>query len=242
MNEQMSRTDKPSPGGLQNVASVGKHTVKKERHHENRRVFVAACLLLGMASMALCDDANTPTTPKREKLQAFTRWVIVEEDWWISLHTNFSTHCLRHEFIAAHQERAASAEIDKAIAWLKFAINDADTTTAEDLSMARADLLISEALEAGEPVEARKPGCRLCPRLDGTRQAPPFQIEQGTRGGRFEVGRCATCWRPSTIFAPRPAMWIASRRRKWSPSIRITPPMATWKTRSHLIGPNSKAT
>ncbi len=117
----------------------------------------ATLLFAGMASMVTAADANTKTDAKGAKPKASPGWVVIEEDWWYPLRYDFldSLHKARVHY-RAKEEKAASAEIDKAVTWLKYAQDDADKSTAEELSMARLDLMdFSAALKAGKPIIAK---------------------------------------------------------------------------------------
>ena len=119
---------------------------------------VAALLVAGIASMVFAADAKKKTEGKSEKPKASPGWVIVEEDWWFPFLYDFSStlHDARDHY-RAKEEKAASAEIDKAISWLGYAQSHAEMSTAEDLSTARTDLKdISASLKSGKPVLAKK--------------------------------------------------------------------------------------
>ncbi len=138
-------------------------------------VAVATLLVAGMASMAFADDpkkkADGKDQPKTvakgdkakaivkgEKPKASPGWVIIEEDWSYPFLDDFSTalHNARRHY-REKEEKSASAEIDKAIAWLGYAQERAEKSTAEDLSTVRLDLMdYSAALKSGKPVLARK--------------------------------------------------------------------------------------
>ena len=88
-----------------------------------RNSFVFATLMAaGMVSMAFADDTKKKTEPKGEKPKASPGWVVIEEDWGNPFFYDFSTalHNARERY-RAKEERAAGAEIDKAISWLKYA-------------------------------------------------------------------------------------------------------------------------
>ena len=119
---------------------------------------VATLLVAGMVSMVFAADAKKKTEGKGEKPKPSPGWVVVEEDWWFPFLYDFSStlHDARDHY-RAKEEKSASAEIDKAISWLKYAVNDADVATAEDISMARTDLMdFSASLKSGKPVLANK--------------------------------------------------------------------------------------
>ncbi len=121
--------------------------------------FVAAILLVaGMASMVLAKDATKKTEAKSAKPNATPSWVVMEDDWWFPFRYDFSDTLRKaRTHYRAGQEKAASAEIDKAISWLKYAESHANKSTAEDLSTARSDLFdYSMALKNGEPVLANR--------------------------------------------------------------------------------------
>ncbi len=108
--------------------------------------------------MVMAKDANTKTDAKGEKPKSSPGWVVIEEDWWFPLRYDFldSLHKARVHY-RAKEEKAASAEIDTAATWLKYAENDADKATAEELATARLDLMdFSAALKAGKPIVAKK--------------------------------------------------------------------------------------
>ncbi len=145
----------------------------------NKNHFAVATLLVaGMASMVSADDpkkivAKTETKPvvkpvikgdkpkaivKGEKPKPSPGWVVIEEDWSYPFLYDFSTslHNARASY-RAREEKSASAEIDKAIAWLRYAQDRAEKSTAEDLSTARLDLMdYSASLKSGKPVLATK--------------------------------------------------------------------------------------
>jgi len=142
----------------------------------NKNSFAVATLLVaGMASMVFADDPKKKTEAKDEpktvakgekskaivkgeKPKASPGWVVVEEDWSLPFIFDFSTSLHKaREHYRAKEAKSASAEIDKAIAWLKLAQDRATKATAEDLSTARLDLMdYSAALKSGKPVTARK--------------------------------------------------------------------------------------
>ena len=98
------------------------------------------------------------TEPKGEKPKASPGWVVIEEGWWYPFLYDFSTtsHNARAHY-RAKEDKAASAEIDKAISWLKYAEGHAKKSTAEDLSTAQLDLMdFSTSLKSGKPVLAKK--------------------------------------------------------------------------------------
>ena len=122
------------------------------------RFAVATLLFIGLASTSFAEDGKKKTDGKGEKPKASPGWVVVEEDWWFPFLYDFSSalHNARDRY-RAKEEKSASAEIDKAISWLKYAMNDADVSTAEDISTARTDLMdISASLKNGKPVLAKK--------------------------------------------------------------------------------------
>ena len=84
--------------------------------------------------------------------------MVIEEDWSYPFLYEFSSalHNARERY-RAKEEKSASAEIDKAISWLRFAEAHADKSTAEEISTARYDLIdFSSALKSGKPVLAKK--------------------------------------------------------------------------------------
>jgi hypothetical protein len=107
--------------------------------------------------------ATTADNPSAEKVgkaidkpQGAPDWALIEADWWYPLRNDFAKalHSAR-ELYRAGQEEAAAGEIEKAVAWLKYAQTHADLTTQEDLSTARValdDFLIQ--LKSGVPVRA----------------------------------------------------------------------------------------
>ena len=119
---------------------------------------VAVLLVAGMASMVFAADAKKKTEGKGEKPKVSPGWVVIEEDWWFPFLYDFSTALDNaRDRYRVKDEKSASAEIDKAEAWLKYAENHADKSTAEDLSTARVDLMdFSAALKSGKPVLAKK--------------------------------------------------------------------------------------
>jgi hypothetical protein len=133
-----------------------------------KNIFAVATLLVaGMASMAFAQDAKKKTDVKGEKPKAIAKgekpkaspgWVVIEEDWSLPFLFDFSTalHVAREHY-RAKEDKSASAEIDKAISWLKLAETHANKSTAEDLSTAQLDLMdFSTSLKNGKPVTARK--------------------------------------------------------------------------------------
>ena len=128
---------------------------------------VSTLLVIAMASMAFGQDTKKKPEVKGEKPKAVAKgekpkaspgWVVVEEDWSLPFLFDFSTalHVAREHY-RAKEDKSASAEIDKAIAWLKYAEDRATRSTAEDLSTARLDLMdYSASLKSGKPVSARK--------------------------------------------------------------------------------------
>ena len=125
---------------------------------KRNRLAFATLMIAGMASMALAGDTKKKTEPKGEKPKASPGWVVIEEDWWSPFFYDFSTaiHNARDRY-RAKEERAAGAEIDKAISWLKYAQSQAETSTAEDLSTASNDLTdFSAMLKSGKQVLAMK--------------------------------------------------------------------------------------
>lgn len=119
---------------------------------------VATLLVAGMASMVFADDPKKKADTKGEKPKASPGWVVIEEDWWYPFLHDFPTalHIAREHY-RAKQDKAAGAEIDKAISWLKYAQDHASKSTAEDLATASADLMdFSASLKSGKPVLAKK--------------------------------------------------------------------------------------
>jgi hypothetical protein len=108
--------------------------------------------------MACAEDVKKKPDAKGEKPKASPGWVVIEEDWSLPFIYDFSTalHNAREHY-RAKEDRSASAEIDKAIAWLGYAQDRAEKSTAEDLSTARLDLMdFSTSLKSGKPVLAKK--------------------------------------------------------------------------------------
>lgn len=115
---------------------------------------------VGSASVLAQDNKLTPkdvtATKPAEKPKVAPGWVVIEEDWWYPLRNEFanSLHQARVLYRAG-QEEAAAGEIEKAIAWLKYAQTHADLATQEDLAMARAALEdFASQLKMGKPVRA----------------------------------------------------------------------------------------
>jgi hypothetical protein len=134
------------------------------------RLAVATLMVAGVVSLGFADDPKKPeikgeptvvkkkSEPKGEKPKASPGWVIIEEDWSYPFLDDFSAalHKAREHY-RAKEEKAASAEIDKAISWLKYAEGHASKSLAEDLSIARSDLMdFSASLKSGKPVLASK--------------------------------------------------------------------------------------
>lgn len=104
------------------------------------------------------DTAKKESATKGAQPKASPGWVIVEDDWWVPFRYDFATalHNARVNYLN-REERAAAKEIDKAVAWLKFAENVGDKRTQEDLATARGDLDdFSEAFKRGDKVEAKE--------------------------------------------------------------------------------------
>jgi hypothetical protein len=140
---------------------------------------IATLLVAGLTSMVYADDvkqktvakgakpaaspgrvvdAKKKTAAKGAKPAASPGWVVIEEEWWNPFLYDFSTslHNAREHY-RAKEEKSASAEIDKAISWLKYAEGHANKATAEDLATAQADLMdFSARLKSGKPVLARQ--------------------------------------------------------------------------------------
>jgi hypothetical protein len=125
---------------------------------KNSRFAIATLLIAATASLALADDTKKKPVAKGEKPKASPGWVIVEEDWSTPFLFDFTTALNNaREHYRAKEDKAAAAEIDKAIAWIRFAENHAKLSTAEDLSTAELDLMdYSAALKSGKPVLAKK--------------------------------------------------------------------------------------
>lgn len=120
------------------------------------RIALATLVIAGFASIALAADVKKKA--KGEKPKASPGWVIIEEDWSYPFLHDFSTalHKCR-AYYRAKEERAAGAEIDKAISWLHYAQEHANKATAEEISTARSDLMdFSTSLKSGKPVLAKK--------------------------------------------------------------------------------------
>jgi hypothetical protein len=129
---------------------------------------VASLLVAAMASMAFAQDAKKKPEVKGEKPKAVAKgekpkaspgWVVIEEDWSLPFLFDVSTslHNAREHY-RAKEDKSASAEIDKAIAWLKFAQDHATKSTAEDLSTARVDLMdFSASLRIANSITSRFP-------------------------------------------------------------------------------------
>jgi hypothetical protein len=132
---------------------------------------VATLMVAGMVSLGFADDGKKKSEikgehpvvkkksePKGEKPKASPGWVVIEEDWSDPFLDEFSTELHKaREHYRAKEDRSASAEIDKAISWLKYAETHAAKSTAEDLSTAQLDLMdYSASLKSGKPVLARK--------------------------------------------------------------------------------------
>lgn len=137
---------------------------------KKNRFAVATLMVTAMASMAFAEDDKKPADTKKpadvkkpavakgEKPKASPGWVVIEEDWSYPFLYDFSSslHDAREHY-RAKEDKSASAEIDKAIAWLGYAQDRAEKSTAEDLSTARLDLMdYSASLKSGKPVLAKK--------------------------------------------------------------------------------------
>lgn len=135
------------------------------------RLAVATLMVAGVVSLGFADDTKKKSEikgettavkkksePKGEKPKASPGWVVIEEDWSYPFLDNFSAalHKAR-EYYRAKEEKSASVEIDKATAWIKYAEGHASKSLAEDLSIARSDLMdFSASLKSGKPVLAAK--------------------------------------------------------------------------------------
>ena len=137
---------------------------------KKNRFAVATLMVAAMASMAFAEDDKKPADTKKpadvkkpavakgERPKASPGWVVIEEDWSYPFLYDFSSslHDAREHY-RAKEDKSASAEIDKAIAWLGYAQDRAEKSTAEDLSTARLDLMdYSASLKSGKPVLAKK--------------------------------------------------------------------------------------
>jgi hypothetical protein len=127
---------------------------------------VATLLVAALSSTSFAEEPKKKTdvkdapkaAAKGEKPKASPGWVVLEEDWSLPFLYDFSTalHNTREHY-RAKEDKAAAAELDKAIAWLKYAQDRAELSTAEDISTARLDLMdYSALLKSGKPVLARK--------------------------------------------------------------------------------------
>ncbi len=118
----------------------------------------ATILVAAVMSLGFADDTNKKSEVKGEKPKASPGWVVIEEDWTSPLLGEFATslHKARTHY-RAKEDKSASAEIDKANSWIKYAESHATLATAEDLSTARLDLMdYSASLKKGKPVLASK--------------------------------------------------------------------------------------
>ena len=134
-------------------------------------LMIAAMAAVGSTSVSAQSStkkAESPTTTakqdtdksakKGEKPAASPGWVVIEEDWWYPHLYSFteSLHDARMHY-RNRQEKAAAAEIDKAVTWLKFANNDADKSYKGDLLTAETDLKdFAMTLRQGGQVPASK--------------------------------------------------------------------------------------
>jgi hypothetical protein len=102
--------------------------------------------------------AKTMTKAETGKPAASPGSVVVDDDWWYPLRFDFLDSLDRaRAHYRAREEQAAGEEIDKAVAWLKYAEDRADKVTAEELSTARSDLMdFSADLKSGRPIVAKK--------------------------------------------------------------------------------------
>ncbi len=132
---------------------------------------LATCLLV--AVMAFCTTSafgqatktetkaktdTSATAKKGEKPAASPGWIVIEEDFWFPHRYSFaeSLYGARMHYRNG-EEKAAAAEIDKAVTWLKYAENHADKSYAGELSTARADLMdFAMTLRQGGQIPAKK--------------------------------------------------------------------------------------
>jgi hypothetical protein len=162
------------------------------------RLAIATLLVAGMASMVFADDpkktvAKDDSKPvakgdkskaivKGEKPKASPGWVVIEEDWSYPFLDDFSTtlhNASKH--YRAKEDKSASAEIDKAIAWLGYAQDRAEKSTAEDISTARLDLMDYSAASRCWRGSSTPPS--LMPRWclpSGTISSPPRRSMKAT--------------------------------------------------------------
>jgi hypothetical protein len=131
------------------------------------RFAIATLLFAGISSTVFAQDAKKKPDVKGEKPKVVARgekpkaspgWVVIEEDWTYPFLDDYSMalHKAREHY-RAKEDKSASAEIDKAIAYLGYAQERSERSTAEDLSTARLDLMdFSASLKSGKPVLARK--------------------------------------------------------------------------------------
>ena len=114
----------------------------------------------GSAAKAGSDSKtmNQDTAQKADKPADSPGWVVIEEDWWNPHLYSFSDalHDARRHF-RNHEEKAAAAEIDEAVTWLKFAEGHADKSSQLELATAEADLGdFAMTLRQGGQVPAKK--------------------------------------------------------------------------------------
>ena len=98
------------------------------------------------------------TAKKGDEPDASPGWVVIEEDWWFPHLYSFteSLHDARMHY-RKQEEKAAAAEIDKAVTWLKYAESHANKSYAGDLATAGADLRdFAMTLRQGGQVPAKK--------------------------------------------------------------------------------------
>jgi hypothetical protein len=136
------------------------HTHAKEMTQMKKCTIRAATLwFAAMAGTTFAEDPKPrAATTKGEKPKASPGWVVLQEDWSCPFLYDFSTSLHKaREHYRAKEDKSAAAQIDKAIAWLNYAQDHAEKSTAEDLSTARYDLMdFSASLKSGKPVTARK--------------------------------------------------------------------------------------
>ena len=129
---------------------------------------IAAMSSTSASAQSSNKEAGTPSTTakkesentakKGEKPAASPGWVVIEEDWWLPHLYSFSEslHDARMHF-RKREEKAAAAEIDRAVTWLKFAETHADKSYAGDLATAQVDLMdFAMTLRQGGQVPAKK--------------------------------------------------------------------------------------
>ena len=106
---------------------------------------------------AAAPPANSAKTAAADKAAAGKpQWVIVEEDFWVPLQESpWESLAAAHSHYRHAEEKAAAAEIRKAVSWLNLAAGHAEPHTQKRLLEAAAELTtVSKDLAAGSMLAA----------------------------------------------------------------------------------------